>query len=154
MSSRAEKKLEKTLVKHFTGKSFSRFEIDFPSNRANDIWDENILLYRLKSSRDTLGYVTVSRAKGRYDYFDFMIIYSLCMEVELVQVLVYRSEHGGEIAARRWLNQFKSSSASRELSYGKDVEAISGATLSGASITDAINSLNMLMAELRKEGIL
>jgi len=154
LTTRSEKKLDKTLLNHFKGKSISKYEIDFSSDRIMDIWDEDLLLYRLISDSDTLGFVTVSRTKGRYDHFDFMIIYSSKLEVDLVQLLVYRSEHGGEISGEKWLRQFVSSSSIKELSFGKDVEAISGATLSGVSITNAINSLNKVVARLRFEKLL
>lgn len=79
-------------------------------------------------------YVIITQAKGRYDMFDYLVTVNLDLEIEKVKVLKYRSEHGGEIASKKWLEQFTGYSTG-ELKYKKDISAISGATMSASSIT-------------------
>jgi len=57
--------------------------------------------------------------------------------VEKIKVLKYRSEHGGEIASKKWLEQFENYSKG-ELRYKKEISALSGATISANSIVEDI----------------
>lgn len=90
--------------------------------------------YKLISSEEAIGYLVISSAKGRYDYFDYMVQYDNKLNILEINVLTYRSDHGYEITNKGWLNQFKGSQGC-ELNYGKEIDAISGATKSASSIT-------------------
>lgn len=79
-------------------------------------------------------YAVFTESKGRYDLFDYLVITDKAGTVQKVQVIKYRSEHGGEIASRKWLSQFENYKGG-ELHYGDDISAVSGATLSAGSIT-------------------
>ena len=58
-----------------------------------------------------------------------------------VNVLAYREDYGGEIGSNRWLKQFVGKARSAELAVGKNIAAISGATISVNSMTNAVNQL-------------
>ena len=90
-------------------------------------------------SREDRGdfYAVLTQAKGRYDRFDYMLILDQDKKIEKVRVLKYRSEHGGEIGSKKWLEQFENYSVG-ELRYKHEISAISGATLSAKSITNDI----------------
>lgn len=85
------------------------------------------------------GYALFSSAMGRYDKFDFVVLYSMERTILHVEVLEYRSDHGFEITSKKWLAQFKGKTGCG-LVYGKDIDAVSGATLSGTSLVNAIAS--------------
>ena len=61
--------------------------------------------------------------------------------IKKVNVLVYREDYGGEIGSNRWLKQFVGKARSTELAVGKNIAAISGATISVYSMTNAVNQL-------------
>ena len=83
--------------------------------------------------------------------FDYLVTVNLAFEIEKVKVLKYRSEHGGEIASKKWLQQFTGYSTG-ELKYKKDISAISGATISASSITSDIQIvLKILKTNLKTE---
>ena len=96
---------------------------------------QHMLVYSFKSE-DNLSerYAVFTEALGRYDLFDYLVITDDTGKVQKVQVVKYRSEHGGEIASKKWLTQFENYSGG-DLRYGDDISAISGATLSAGSIT-------------------
>ena len=85
-------------------------------------------------------YVIITQAKGRYDMFDYLIKVNMDHEIEQVRIINYRSEYGGEIASKKWLQQFAGYS-SGELKYKRDISAISGATISANSITSDIQNV-------------
>jgi Na+-translocating ferredoxin:NAD+ oxidoreductase RnfG subunit len=64
--------------------------------------------------------------------------------IKQVKIIRYRSEHGGEIASKKWLSQFEDYS-NGNLQYGSDISAISGATISAKSITQDIPDVIRLL---------
>lgn len=54
-----------------------------------------------------------------------------------VAVMIYRESHGDEIADKRFRKQFAGKRASDPMTLGKDIDAISGATISSRSATFA-----------------
>ncbi|MFC2115758.1 hypothetical protein ACFLTU_04745 [Bacteroidota bacterium] len=106
-------------------------------------------LFRLLNEESThVGYLVLSSAKGRFDFFDFMIVYSAELEVIELRILVYRSEHGSQVSSRAWLKQFYGLPPAEDRKYGSDVDALSGATFSAKSLTEQVNRVNGLMFEL------
>lgn len=99
---------------------------------------EKIVVYKMRYySNENQKYVVFSHARGRYELFDYLLIITLDFSVEKADVIKYRSEHGGEIASKKWLTQFENYD-SGTLTYGTDISALSGATLSAKSLTNDI----------------
>lgn len=99
-----------------------------------------IVLYYLLDGEDQIGYAVLTSAKGRHDYFDYIVIYDADLTILRVRVFEYRSDHGYEICNKKWLSQFEGSNGCK-LEYKKDIDAISGATYSASSITEDISFL-------------
>jgi len=94
---------------------------------------EPVKMYRMRKVEADDFYAVFTQSKGRYDLFDYLIIVNLEFSIEKVKVLKYLSEHGGEIASKKWLRQFENYS-SGDLRYKKEISALSGATISANSI--------------------
>lgn len=94
---------------------------------------EPIVVYRFSRFEGNDFYAIFTQASGRYEKFDYLVAVTLKFTIEQVKVLKYRSEHGGEIASKKWLRQFENYS-SGELRYKKEISALSGATISANSI--------------------
>jgi hypothetical protein len=133
------KKFQKELTKHFDGESIVTKENKSLSN-------DNDLFMDIYKGNEKLGIVVLTAAKGRYDKFDYMIVYDLNYKVDLIKILVYRSDYGAEITAKRWLSQFYIKKKD-SLKYGSDIQAISGATFSAISLTKNINRINKVLKE-------
>ncbi len=110
-------------------------------------------LFILKDQANIIGLLYLSSAKGRMEQFDYMVLYDNDFLIRKIEILVYRSDHGYEIMNKKWLNQFPGNSGCG-LGYGKDIQAISGATFSATSITKDLERLCKSLEELRSEGIL
>ena len=76
-----------------------------------------------------------------YEKFDYMILFDSLGVVDYVQVLDYPGDHGYEISNKKWLKKFKGY-AGGKLRYGKEIDAISGATISANSITQDIKQVH------------
>ncbi len=98
--------------------------------------ERNISIYKITTEKSEVNgkYVLFTSTKGRFEYFDYAMIVSQGGEVEQVKIMAYRSEHGSEVTSKKWLQQFVGFKGEK-LEYGKDIQAISGATKSASSLT-------------------
>ena len=84
------------------------------------------------------------------EYFDYFILFDLECTVQLVRVFNYAATHGHEVSAKGWLKQFSGYNRTDTLEVGKNVDAISGATISVYAIAIDIQLkteiLNLLLA--------
>jgi Na+-translocating ferredoxin:NAD+ oxidoreductase RnfG subunit len=80
-------------------------------------------------------------AGAGYEYFDFIVILDNSFGVLRVLVTHYNATKGHEITSRAFLRQFTGKSPSRAPVYGRNIDGISGATVSGIAITSAVSSI-------------
>lgn len=59
----------------------------------------------------------------------------------LVKIYNYQATQSYEVINCGWLSQFKGVKPGESLTFGKDIEAISGATVSANAITDDIQQV-------------
>lgn len=120
------------------------------SIKIEELSNNNDLFLTLYDEYKVLGIAVLTSAKGRYDKFDFMIVYNQRLEVKLIKMLIYRSDYGSEITAKRWLSQFYNKKED-VLKYGSDIQAISGATFSAISLTKNMNRINKILKDYKEK---
>jgi hypothetical protein len=101
-------------------------------------------MFRIQAGGDLLGFLLSTRAKGRFEYFDYTVLYSSEMTVLEIIITAYRSDHGAGICQKRWLRQFEGYQGS-ELQPGRDFDAVSGGTISSISLADDLQRCHRLM---------
>lgn len=69
------------------------------------------------------------------EYFDYFILFDPRVEIRAIRVYNYAASYGYEITAPGWLRQFVGFGGDKTLTVGKDVDAITGATVSVYAIT-------------------
>jgi FMN-binding domain len=94
----------------------------------------------------------VNRSDGNSEYFDYFILFDRNGTVQKVRVYNYRATHGAEITATGWLNQFVGYDGRTGLSAGKDIDAISGATISVAVITYDVERKTRLLQSILNDA--
>ena len=87
------------------------------------------------------GYAFLGTAPSKTDTFEYLVVFDQDLIIKKISVLVYREDYGGEIGSNRWLKQFTGKSTKTDFSVGENVAAISGATISVYSMTNAVNEL-------------
>jgi hypothetical protein len=81
------------------------------------------------------------------EYFDYFILFDASKKVTQVRVFNYQASHGHGIMSKGWLRQFAGYDGSASLEPGKDIDSISGATISVRVITqDVTDKTKMLIA--------
>ena len=115
------------------------FEKDIIKDLESDFQNENLM--KILSQDRLVGYAYVSKALSKTDQFDYLVLLDKDLVIEGTKVLVYREDYGGEIGSKRWLKQFIGKTTNDKLQYGTDIMAISGATISVKSMTNAVDNL-------------
>lgn len=110
--------------------------------------------FEIKSNQKLLGYAYVSKAASKTDQFDYLVLLDTDLIVKKARVMVYREDYGGEIGSIRWLQQFIGKTQYDELKYQDNIVAISGATISVRSMTNAMNNLLKSLKILHSKHIL
>ena len=64
------------------------------------------------------------------EFFDYFILYDSTVAVQQIKIYNYQASHGQEVTSSNWLKQFKNYNGKEELIAGKNIDAISGATIS------------------------
>ncbi len=84
------------------------------------------------------------------EYFDYFILYNSTCNIQLVRIYNYQATHGQEVSAKSWLKQFIGYGGATELHAGKNIDAISGATISVNAITLDIEYRTELLKQTLK----
>lgn len=148
-----QKKIDKEVKKIFTVEDLTMDEIDhlnldtFNGNGVRDLH-----LSTVKSADKLIGFACFASSKGKNDFFDYMIVFNENLEIQKVVVLIYRSSYGGEIMAKSWLKQFIGKVRGEEMEFGKDIDGISGATISAPSMAKGVKAVSLLLNELKENG--
>jgi hypothetical protein len=83
------------------------------------------------------------------EYFEYFLITDNSSNVIHVEVFNYQSTKGHEIMSKSWLRQFVGYKPDKNLVFGRDIDGISGATISARAITEdiplAVKALQELM---------
>ncbi len=84
------------------------------------------------------------------EYFDYYILFNPKKQVSMVKVFNYQATHGYEICAKGWLKQFIGYRGKEELKVGKEIDAISGATISVYAITSDVEKITKTLIDFKK----
>jgi len=90
-----------------------------------------VYIGRVNSCRSGVCFADQSKTgKSDSEYFDYFMLFNEEGVVQLVRVYNYQATHGQEISAPNWLKQFVGYKGTNGLAAGKNIDAISGATIS------------------------
>jgi Na+-translocating ferredoxin:NAD+ oxidoreductase RnfG subunit len=82
------------------------------------------------------------------EYFDYFILFDKNKTVQFVQVFNYQATHGHEICTKGWLKQFIGHNGTNPLQVNKNIDTISGATISVYAITADVETKTALLTSL------
>ena len=169
MTQRNKGKIQKVVKKVWKGQEVSIQKMTSQRLSPNAL-SRN--LYSLKSEETQLGYLVLRRVhgckiggcdanssndhmvqyvadfdEGTYETFDYLMIVDNDFTILKLSVYDYPGEHGYEVSSKRWLRQFEGYKGAERLKYSKDIDAISGATISGNSITADVQRTHRQLVE-------
>ena len=151
--------------------------ITVPDSIYNDLLLDKGKYFTVRGGNEQAGYVYSGRVyscraggcgddAGResvpvdddYEYFDYFIIFNKDLSVNKVRVYNYRATHGQEVGGKGWLRQFANYRGEEKLEYGKNIDALSGATISANAITynvqESVRFINLLLKTMNGKNVL
>ena len=105
------------------------------------------IFYVARTADGIDGYALFDREIGQHEYIDFATFFDCDGRVTRVEVVAYREPYGDGIRSKRFRNQFVGKSAESRMRAGKDIDVISGATLSAQAMTKAVKRASVLLRD-------
>ena len=92
----------------------------------------------LRAWRADSGYFFVDAVIGKHDLINYAVALGSDGKIREVEVLEYREAYGGEVRNSRWRAQFVGRRYGDPVQVGRDIQNLSGATLSCQHLTEGI----------------
>ena len=103
-------------------------------NRRPKVW-------RAMSGDTLLGHLFVDQVYGKHEFITYALAVTADGSIAGVEILDYRETHGDQVRQPRWRAQFLGKDADDAVKLGRDIQNISGATLSCRHLTDGVRRL-------------
>ncbi|NOG45979.1 MAG: FMN-binding protein [Calditrichaeota bacterium] len=109
-----------------------------------------LYIWKVMENDSVTKYAVLDNVYGKAMPITFLTILDNSGKIKSVRVIKYRESIGGQITNPKWLKQFTGKSVDSDFSPGKDVDAISGATISVNALTKGIQKIVMLFPFIQK----
>lgn len=110
---------------------------------------DHFFLWKISNSTNT-SYAVLDHVWGKVKPITYVVILDSFGKVKNSKVIKYREGYGGEVKSPLWLNQFNNKSNKSTFILGKDIDGISGATISVKSMIKGIERIVNLSPYLEK----
>lgn len=118
--------------------------------------DQEYTFFIGKELEKPIGYTIILEMIGKERPITFMVVINPDGTVRAVEVLVYRESQGSEIRSPRFMRQFEGKTIQSPLKPGRNIDVITGATLSSRSaayvVKKALALVNLLYGIRSLEG--
>jgi len=98
------------------------------------------------------GFAILDKELGLHEPIDFAVRFTGAGAVDNVEVMEYREAYGDEIRAERFRKQFFGKSARDSISVGKDIQIITGASISSRSMAVGVKRGALVLENALKNG--
>lgn len=94
------------------------------------------------------GYALFDEERGQHEMISFGTFFDARGSVTRLEVMAFREPYGDGIRSSRFRRQFVGHDAGDRLTLGRDVDSVSGSTLSARSACRAVERASVLLEEL------
>lgn len=98
------------------------------------IWEDSYVTFIAKKGDTILGYAVIVEEIGKHRPITFVVGVGSDRKIKDAALMVYREAYGGEVRDRRFLQQYKGKELKDPLLPYRDIQNVSGATLSVEAI--------------------
>lgn len=150
-----QKKADKSLAKLWEDKVINLSIIELSPNKMTELGIKRIELYKIQDQhKNKLGYVYFTEAPSKMMNFIHMTIFDENLKVHNVDVLRYPENYGSEICSKRFLKQFIGKYNGEDCEYSKNIDGISGATISSKSIILSVKKQSKNIVKLKQNKLI
>lgn len=100
-----------------------------------------------------MGYAILDAEIGQHELIDFGVKLGLAGSVERVEIMAFREPYGDGVRIERFRNQFIGKTANDPIVAGRDIDIISGATLSSRSLAVGVKRDVLVLQTALKNGL-
>ena len=121
-------------------------------NKVKQKFYRDKLYYWTISQRDTtIAYAFLDNVIGKSMPITFMVILNIDGNIINANVIKYREAYGSEVGNKGWLQQFINFNNNSDYSSGKDIDGISGATISVKSMSKGMQKITILYSLIQNQ---
>ena len=114
------------------------------NNVKQIFYRDNLYYWNITNEDSTLAYAFLDNVIGKSMPITFVVIINPKGNIIASHVVKYREAYGGEVGNKNWLSQFNKLTNSSEYIVGKNIDGISGATISVNSLSKGIQKIAVL----------
>jgi len=154
ISPRLQEKINNAVQTTFEVEDFTleQIKVDASLNEKTPVEMGGENLFNIRKEGKSLGYVYLGEAPSMKKVFDYVVLFNPDLSIKKSKILIYREDYGRQVGSQRWLKQFIGKKSGKSLTYGEDIDAISGATISAKSMTLAVNNVLQSMQVLQENN--
>lgn len=117
-------------------------------------YGDYVYLWLNCGSDSLLSFAILDNVYGKSMPITFLTIFDHEGTITYTEIIRYREPFGGAVASRNWLDQFNGKLADDEFNIGKNIDTITGATISVGAVTRGIKKLTLLSQYLLKNNVI
>lgn len=109
----------------------------------------NHKISEIRDSSELLGYCVESEVVGRSGPFTIVVVLDKQLIVKQAAVVSYPWPRGREVAGRAFTSQFEGKSSEDAIEIGKDIDAITGATISCRAMSEGVREAIKILNDIK-----
>ena len=115
---------------------------------ASKLAQTEYLFHVARSGQRIDGYAHLGRAPTRYSTFTFAVLFDPRGTITRAEVIEYLETNGSGIRSRVFLRQFEGMDSRSGFRFGRDIDAVTGASISSRSLASGVHRAAVLLSEL------
>ena len=100
---------------------------------------DHVYVWKISESNSLVGVAILDNVLGKSLPITYLTCFNMDGQLINAHIVKYREDYGYEVGNKRWLNQFIGLGVNSDFIIGKNIDGISGATISVNSVTRGIN---------------
>ncbi len=124
--------------------------VQIEKNTRQKFFRNDVYVWKIEADGAVTGYAILDNVLGKAQPITFLVVFDPMGVVVSSCIVKYRESHGGQVKSARWQKQFVGKSSASGFKVGRDVDGISGATISANSVSRGISKLCALFPYVKK----
>jgi len=109
---------------------------------------DHVYVWKISESNSLIGVAILDNVLGKSLPITYLTCFNMDGQLINAHIVKYREDYGYEVGNKRWLNQFIGLGINSDFIIGKNIDGISGATISVNSVTRGINRSSIIVEYL------
>lgn len=109
-----------------------------------------LYVWEITKANGARAWAVLDNVRGKAQPISFMAVFDSSGVIRSGTIIKYRESVGGAVQNKNWLAQFTGRSGNSGFTVGRDIDAISGATISVHAVTRGMHKLSLIFSFIRK----